>query len=219
MKVALIGATGFVGAAVLKELLSRGHEVVALARHPEKIAAQPRLSVAQADVLNADEVEQAVAGCDAVVSAYNAGWTNPRIYDDFMQGARAIVQATKAAGIQRYLVVGGAGSLYVNGQQLVDSPEFPAAIKPGALAARDMYTELQTENTLEWTLLSPAIGFHPGSAAQARGRTGQYRTGRDEPLMQADGQPGDISAADLAVALTDALDQGLHVRQRFTVAY
>jgi len=219
MKVALIGATGFVGAAVLKELLSRGHEVVALARHPEKIAAQPHLSVAKADVLNAHEVEQAVTGCAAVVSAYNAGWTNPRIYDDFMQGARAIVQATKAAGIQRYLVVGGAGSLYVNGQQLVDSPEFPAAIKPGALAARDMYTELQAENTLQWTLLSPAVGFHPGSAAQARGRTGQYRTGRDEPLMQADGQPGDISAADLAVALADALDQGLHIRQRFTVAY
>lgn len=219
MKVALIGATGFVGAAVLKELLSRGHEVVALARHPEKIAAQPRLSVVKADVLNAREVEQAVAGCDAVVSAYNAGWTNPRIYDDFMQGARSIVQATKAAGVKRYLVVGGAGSLYVNGQQLVDSPEFPAAIKPGALAARDTYTELQKESTLEWTMLSPAVGFHPGSAAQAQGRTGQYRTGRDEPLMQADGQPGDISAADLAVALTDALDQGLHIRQRFTVAY
>lgn len=219
MKVALIGATGFVGAAVLKELLSRGHEVVALARHPEKIAAQPRLSVVQADVLNAQEVQQAVAGCDAVVSAYNAGWTNPRIYDDFMQGARAIVQATKAAGVKRYLVVGGAGSLYVNGQQLVDSPDFPAAIKPGALAARDMYTELQSETTLEWTMLSPAVGFHSGSAAQAQGRTGQYRTGRDEPLMQADGQPGDISAADLAVALADALDQGLHLRQRFTVAY
>ena len=219
MQVALIGATGFVGAAVLNELLHRGHTVVALARHPEKIAAQPHLKVVQADVMDADAVKNAVAGSDAVLSAYNAGWTNPNIYDDFMRGSRAIVQGVKAAGIKRYIVVGGAGSLFVNGQQLVDSPEFPAAIKPGASAARDMFTELQKESTLDWTLLSPAVGFHGGSAAQAQGRTGQYRTGQDEPLMQANGQPGDISVQDLAVALVDALEQHTHVKARFTVAY
>ena len=219
MQVALIGATGFVGAAVLKELLQRGNQVVALVRNPSKLAAQPQLKVVQADVLDASQVQSAVAGSDAVLSAYNAGWTNPNIYDDFMRGSRAIVQGTKAAGVGRYLVVGGAGSLYVNGQQLVDSPDFPAAIKPGASAARDMYTELQKESTLDWTLLSPAVGFHGGSAAQSQGRTGQYRTGKDEPLMQANGQPGDISAQDLAVALVDALEQHLHSKQRFTVAY
>ncbi|MEG2046674.1 MAG: NAD(P)H-binding protein [Comamonas sp.] len=219
MQVALIGATGFVGAAVLKELLQRGHQVVALVRDPAKLAAQPQLKVVQADVLDASQVQSAVAGSDAVLSAYNAGWTNPNIYDDFLRGSRAIVQGTKAAGVGRYLVVGGAGSLYVNGQQLVDSPDFPAAIKPGASAARDMYTELQKESTLDWTLLSPAVGFHGGSAAQSQGRTGQYRTGKDEPLMQANGQPGDISAQDLAVALVDALEQHLHSQQRFTVAY
>lgn len=219
MQVALIGATGFVGAAVLKELLQRGHNVVALVRDPAKLAAQPQLKVVQADVLDASQVQSAVAGSDAVLSAYNAGWTNPNIYDDFMRGSRAILQGVKAAGVQRYLVVGGAGSLYVNGQQLVDSPDFPAAIKPGASAARDMYTELQKESTLDWTLLSPAVGFHGGSAAQSQGRTGQYRTGKDEPLMQPNGQPGDISAQDLAVALVDALEQHLHSKQRFTVAY
>lgn len=219
MQVALIGATGFVGAAVLKELLQRGHDVVALVRDPAKLAAQPHLKVVQADVLDAAQVQSAVAGSDAVLSAYNAGWTNPNIYDDFMRGSRAIVQGVKAAGVQRYLVVGGAGSLYVNGQQLVDAPDFPAAIKPGASAARDMYTELQKDSTLDWTLLSPAVGFHGGSAAQSKGRTGQYRTGQDAPLMQADGQPGDISVQDLAVALVDALEQHLHSKQRFTVAY
>ena len=105
------------------------------------------------------------------------------------------------------------------GVQLVDTPEFPAFIKPGASAARDMYTELQKESALDWTLLSPAVGFHGGSNAQSRGRTGQYRTGQDAPLMQDDGQPGDISAQDLAVALVDALEQHLHSKQRFTVAY
>lgn len=219
MKVALIGATGFVGAGVLDELLRRGHEVVALVRKPEALAAREHVQFVKADVLKAEEVQRAVAGCDAVVSAYNAGWTNPNIYDDFMQGSRSIVQGVKAAGIQRYLVVGGAGSLYVNGRQLVDSPDFPAAIKPGAMAARDMYTELQKEQTLDWTVLSPAVGFHGGSAAQSKGRTTQYRTGKDEPLMQADGQPGDISVQDLAVALVDALDKREHIKARFTVAY
>ncbi|WP_407713950.1 NAD(P)-dependent oxidoreductase [Comamonas testosteroni] len=219
MKVALIGATGFVGAGLLDELLRRGHEVVALVRKPEAAAAREHVQFVKADVLNADEVQRAVTSCDAVVSAYNAGWNNPNIYDDFMRGSRAIVQGVKAAGIKRYLVVGGAGSLYVNGQQLVDSPDFPAFIKPGASAARDMFAELQKEVALDWTMLSPAVGFHGGSAAQSRGRTVEYRTGKDEPLMQADGQPGDISVQDLAVALIDALEQGLHVRERFTVAY
>ena len=91
MKVALIGATGFVGAGVLDELLRRGHEVVALVRKPETLAAREHVQFVKADVLKADEVQRAVAGCDAVVSAYNAGWTNPNIYDDFMQGSRSIV--------------------------------------------------------------------------------------------------------------------------------
>jgi putative NADH-flavin reductase len=204
---------------LLDELLRRGHDVVALVRKPGAAAAREHVQFDKADVLNADEEQRAVTGCDAVVSAYNAGWNNPDIYADFMQGSRAIVQGVKAAGIKRYLVVGGAGSLYVNGQQLVDSPDFPAFIKPGASAARDMFAELQREVALDWTMLSPAVGFHGGSDAQSRGRTAEYRTGKDEPLMQADGQPGDISVQDLAVALIDALEQGLHVRERFTVAY
>ena len=219
MKVALIGATGFVGAGVLEELLQRGHEVVVLVRHPEKFPVREHVQIVKADVQHADEVRRAVTGVDAVVSAFNAGWANPNIYDDFMQGSRAIAEGVKAAGVKRYLVVGGAGSLYVNGQQLVDSPDFPAAIKPGATAARDMYTELQREQDLDWTVLSPAVGFHGGSAAQAQGRTGHYRSGRDEPLMQADGQPGDISVQDLAVALIDALEQNQYLKARFTVAY
>ena len=216
MKVALIGATGFVGAALLDELLRRGHEVTALARHPDKLAARDHLKVVKADVLKAQDVQAAVSGADAVVSAYNSGWTNPNIYNDFMTGSRAIVAGTKAAGVKRYLVVGGAGSLYINGQQLVDSPDFPAAIKPGATAARDMLTELQTESSLDWTLLSPPIAMHLGDRGE---RTAQYRTGKDEPLMQADGQSGDISVQDLALSLVDALEQGQHIKTRFTVAY
>ena len=219
MQVALIGATGFVGSALLDELLLRGHRVVALAREPAKLVARPQLQVVQADVSDAQQVQRAVQGTQAVLSAFNAGWGNPQLYGDFVRGASAIVQGLKAAGVARYLVVGGAGSLWVApGVQLVDTPDFPAAIHPGAAAARDMLTALRHELALNWTLLSPPVGFYGGSPAQLQGRTGRYRVGGETPLMQPDGSPGDISVQDLAVALVDALEQGSHPRARFTVA-
>jgi len=217
MKVALIGGTGFVGSALLDELLRRGHQVVALARDPAKYTPRPGLSVVRADVQDAQQVRQAVAGCDAVLSGFNAGWGNPDIYQDFMQGSRAIQAGIKAAGVKRYIVVGGAGSLYAApGVQIVDTPGFPAAILDGARAARDLLKELQEqEQQLDWTLLSPPIGFVPGGRGE---RTGKYRVGKDQPLMDGD-QPGTISAADLAVAVVDELERPAHVRQRFTIAY
>ncbi|KRG67095.1 hypothetical protein ABB27_11170 [Stenotrophomonas terrae] len=216
MKVALIGATGFVGKALLEELLARGHDVTALARDPAKLEARPQLQVVKADVLNADEVRNAVAGTDTVISAYNAGWANPDLYNEFLRGTRAIVAGTKAAGVKRYIVIGGAGSLYApDGTQLVDSPNFPAAIYPGASAARDALTELRNEISLAWTQLSPPVAFHPGSPTE---RTGKYRVGSDTPLSTGDG-PGTISAADLAVAVVDELEAPQHIGKRFTVAW
>lgn len=216
MKVALIGATGFVGKALLEELLARGHDVTALARDPAKLEARPQLQVVKADVLNADEVRNAVAGVDTVISAYNAGWANPDLYNEFLRGTRAIVAGTKAAGVKRYIVIGGAGSLYApDGTQLVDSPNFPAAIYPGASAARDALTELRNETSLAWTQLSPPVAFHPGSPTE---RTGKYRVGSDTPLSTGDG-PGTISAADLAVAVVDELEAPQHIGKRFTVAW
>jgi putative NADH-flavin reductase len=162
MKVALIGATGFVGAPVLAELLSRGHAVTVLARNPGKLAPQPGLTVVAADALDAAQVAAAVAGHDAVVSAYNPGWTEPRIYDLFLQGTRAIVEGVKQAGLKRLLVVGGAGSLFVApGLQLVDTPPFPAEYKQGALAAREALNQLKLETSLDWVFLSPPIGWPP----------------------------------------------------------
>lgn len=213
MKIALIGATGFVGSAVLPELLSRGHQVTALARAPGKIAAQPGLTVVQADVLDSAQVAKAVAGHDAVVSAYNPGWSEPKIYELFLQGSRAILDGARQAGVKRVLAVGGAGSLFAApGLQLVDTPQFPAEYKQGALAARDLLTQLQADSTLDWSFLSPPIGLAPGA------RTGKYRTGADELLPGEGEQPAGISVADLAVAIADELEKPKHLKKRFTVA-
>ena len=213
MNIALIGATGFVGSAVLNELLQRGHSVTVLARHPEKLAAREGLTVVRADAQDTAQVAQAVQGHDAVLSAYNPGWGLADIYDQFLRGSRAIVAGTKQAGVRRLLVVGGAGSLYVApGVQLVDTPEFPAEWKQGALGARDALNEIRGESALDWTFLSPPILLQPGE------RTGHYRLGQDAPLMDG-AQPGRISVADLAVALVDELETPRHLRQRFTVAY
>lgn len=213
MNIALIGATGFVGSAVLDELLQRGHRVTALARHPAKLAARQGLTVLTADAQDATQVAQAVAGHDAVVSAYNPGWTVPDIHDQFLAGTRAIYAGVRASGVRRLLVVGGAGSLYVApGVQLVDTPEFPAEYKAGALAAREALKLIRQENTLDWTFLSPPILLAPGE------RTGQYRVGAEAPLMNGE-QPGGISVKDLAVAIVDELEVPRHVQQRFTVAH
>src|SRR5512139_3792168 len=112
MKIALIGATGFVGSAVLAELLKRGHATTALVRQAGKVETRPGLSVVAADALDGAQVAAAIAGHDAVISAYNPGWKEPCIHDIYLQGTDAIVAATKKAGV-RLLVVGGAGSLFV----------------------------------------------------------------------------------------------------------
>lgn len=210
MNIALIGGTGFVGSALLEELLQRGHRVTALARNPAKLLAQPGLSVVHADALDAAQVADAVRGHDAVVSAYNPGWTEPKIHDLFLQGTQAIIEGTQRSGVPRLLIVGGAGSLFVApGVQLVDTPEFPAEWKQGALAAREALNRVRQVATLDWTFVSPPVFLAPGE------RTGRYQTGGDEVPMR-DGKPAGISIADLAVAIVDELEQHKHPRARFT---
>jgi hypothetical protein len=212
MKIAIIGASGFVGSALTQEALRRGHSVTAIVRHPERIT-DPRVTAVKGDVSDPNTVAALVKGHDAVISAYNPGWTNPRLYDEFLEGSRAIQEGVRKAGVRRLLVVGGAGSLEAApGVQLVDTPSFPAEWKQGALAARDYLTSLRAEKDLDWTFLSPAIHLEPGAPK------GAYRTGKDTPVFDAAGECN-ISVGDLAAALLDALEGGLYIRERFTVGY
>lgn len=213
MKLALIGASGFVGAAVLQEALDRGHQVTGIVRNPAKLPQHPALSAVAGDAYNADALAAQLKNHDAVIHAFNPGWGTADIRERFIQGSQAIIAASKQAGVQRLLVVGGAGSLYVApGLQLIDTPDFPAEYKEGAEGARQTLNLLQTETALDWSFISPPALLQPGA------RSGQFRLGGDQLLMNGDA-PAEISVADLAVAIIDELERPQHLRQRFTVGY
>ena len=213
MKIALIGATGFVGSAILKEALERGHEVTAIVRHPDKLQAHPKLHAKKGDVYSADEVARLVSGHDAVISAFNPGWNDPEIYNHQVKGTESIIKGVKQAGVKRLLFVGGAGSLEVKpGVQSVDLPQFPAEYKQGALATRDALNLLRKETSLEWSFLSPSADLSPGQ------RTGKFRLGKDQLLKDAKGESR-VSVEDYSVAMLDEVERPAHIRQRFTVGY
>jgi len=217
MHIAIIGASGFVGTKLVNEAIRRDHEITAICRHPEKIELDHEQVKAQkGDVFNPNELVNKLEGHDAVISAYNPGWEDPEIYDHYLEGCKVLQKAVKQSGVNRFLVVGGAGSLEIApGEQLIDTPDFPEEYKEGAKAARDYLDILSEEDDLDWTFLSPAILMHPGIDT---GRTGTYRIGTDQPVFDANGE-SKISAEDLAVALLDELENADFIQQRFTVAY
>lgn len=212
MKIALIGASGYVGAKLRDEALQRGHHVVAIVRDPSKLLAIDGLTVKVADVYDSSQVAAAVAGSDVVLSAFSSAGEAEDVQGKHLRASRAIVAGTKHAGIDRLVVIGGAGSLFVApGVQLVDTDTFPAEWKAGARGARDALTDLQKESELEWTFVSPPPMLVPGK------RTGKYETGGDGAPPMRDGQPASISTDDLAVAVLDEIEKPKHHRQRFSV--
>lgn len=203
MKVALIGITGHVGARVAAELLTRGHSVTGIARHPEKSSPQPGLDLKQGDATNPSSLAPLLAKHNAVISASRFQTSDPK----------ALITAVKGAAVPRLLVVGGAASLQVApGRRLFDTPDFPEAYKAEALAGIRFLDALRNEKVLEWTFLSPSAEFLPGE------RTGKFRLGRDDLLVDANGRSW-ISMEDYAIAMVDELERPEHLRERFTVGY
>lgn len=215
MKIAIIGATGFVGSKITAELANRHHEITAISRNEKQTDIQNVKYVA-ADIFNTQELAQILKGHDAVVSAYNSGWTNPNIYDDFIAGSKAIQEAVKLSGVKRYITIGGAGSLFVApGLQAVDTPDFPKEYHAGASAARVYLNLLKEEKELDWAFFSPAFEMHQGITT---GRTGNYRLGLDNPVFD-ENQRSILSAEDLAVVIADEVETPKHHQVRFTAAY
>ena len=207
MKIAIIGATGFVGSGILSESLDRGHDVTAIVTDPDKLPARPKLTPVKGDVAHTEELTSLIAGHDVVISAFNPG------KDARGTGARSIIEAVKRSDVERLLVVGGAGSLEMApGKRLVDQPDFPAEWKEGSLKTAAVLEALRGERELNWTFLCPAAMLAPGE------RTGTYRVGGDQLLTGDDGQSR-ISIPDYAVAMLDEVEKPRHPRARFSVAY
>ncbi len=207
MKIAIIGASGFIGSRILSEALSRGHHVTAIVTNTDKLPSAPKLEPVKGNATDAPTLAPLLAGHDLVISAFNPG------KDESGRGPRSIIDATKRSGVTRLLVVGGAGTLEIApGRRLVDEPDFPAQWKDGALKTAAFLDLLRREADLDWAFLSPAAMIAPGE------RTGTFRVGGDTLLTGPDGQSR-ISVEDYAVAMLDEAERPHHSRRRFSVAY
>lgn len=213
MKIALIGATGFVGSKLLAEALARGHQVTAISRDSAKITAQGAgLIPAAVDVYDSQALTTVLENQDAVISAFNSGWKNPNLYADFKRGYASILAAAKKAGVKRILVVGGASSLLLPSGKRVYDVSIPEDFKPAVLGAMELLDELRHEQELNWTFISPAPNLTAGD------KTGRFRLGKDNPVTDEKGE-SNISVGDLAVAILDEIEKPQFIRQRFTVGY
>ena len=214
-KIVLIGASGFIGSAILKEALNCGHQVVAVVRHPDKIKTRHQnLTVKQGDVSSIETVIRLCKDADAVISAYNPGWVNPEIYEDTLKVYPVILKGVKQSGVKRLLIVGGAGTLFVSpGLRLMDAGLLPDAYMPGVKSLAIFFLEiLSEEKELDWVFFSPAGNIAPGN------RTGKFRLGKDDLITDENGK-SNISVEDYAVAMINELENPAYHKERFTIGY
>ena len=213
--VLLIGATGFVGSAVLNELVSRGHKVTAVVRNIEKLAKNDLVNAVKEDVANVDAIAKLAEGKDAIISAYNPGWTNPDIATLITENYPKILEAAKKSGVERLLIIGGAGTLFcAPGLRVVDSGAIPEEIMGGVRPLGDFYLNtLMNENDIDWVFFSPAGVFD-----QEGKKTGNYRLGKDDLIVDAEGN-SHISVQDYADAMVNELEKPAHHKERFTIGY
>lgn len=213
--VVLIGASGFVGTAILNELLSRGHKVTAVVRNPEKInVSSSNLDIVKTDVSDTNVMVEICKGKDAIISAYNPGWGNPDIYEETLRNYPLILEVAKQSGTKRLLCVGGAGTLFcAPGLRVVDSGAIPDAIMDGVKSLGEFYLNtLMNEKTIDWIFFSPAGTLESGK------RTGKFRLGKDDLIVDKNGI-SHISVEDYAVAMVDELENPKHHYERFTIGY
>ena len=205
MKVALVGASGNAGSRILTELVSRGHEVTAIARNVDKIEAAKGVTLVAADADDPAALAEAIKGHDVAISSLKFADSD----------AGKLIEAARKSGVGRYFVVGGAASLKAPGsdQRIIDSGQIPEAFMPEIRAGANFLDRLKQEpEGLDWTFVSPSMMFVPGE------RTGTFRTGTDELLVAEDGKSS-ISYEDFSVSLADEIENPKHNRSRYTVGY
>ncbi len=206
MKIAVVAANGKAAGKVITEAMSRGFEVTAFGRKENNTGAKDYVQKDLFDLTAAD-----LKGFDAVVDAFGA-WTEDTLpqHSTSLKHLCDILSGTDT----RLLVIGGAGSLYVNAEHTVcvaDGPDFPDAFKPLAAAMAKALTELRGREDVKWTYISPAGDFQPDGE-----RSGRYILGGEEFTLNSRGESV-ISYADYAVALVDEIEKGSHIRQRISV--
>ncbi len=202
MKIAVLGASGRAGSQIAREAAARGHDVIAIARHPESLPEASGITPQQGDASDAIALAARIEGCDAVISALH-----------FDIPAATLLQALRTAEVPRLLVTGGAASLKgPDGVRLIDGPNFPADWKPAAMGGIQFLDDLKATDDIDWTFFSPAMIIFEGE------RLGHYRTGGDDLVLDAHGE-SKISFADYAIAMVDELEAHEHSRARFTAAY
>ncbi len=214
-KIVLIGASGFVGSALLKEAILRGHTVKGVVRNPHKIKVKdPNLFIVKGDAASAEFVGEACYGSDVVVSAYNPGWGNPDIACEIIRVYPAILEGVKKSGVKRFLVAGGAGSLFISkGVRLMDTEGIPDKVLPAVRSLASFYLDVLTRETeVDWVFFSPAGSFIRGK------RTGIFRLGKDDLIKDIEGK-SNISVEDYAVAMLNEVERPVHHFERFTIGY
>ncbi|WP_249872169.1 NAD(P)-dependent oxidoreductase [Oceanobacillus saliphilus] len=207
MNIAVIGASGKAGHLISKEAIERGHQVTAIVRDAGKIT-DNKVAVIEKNIfdLTTEDVKQ----FDVIVNAFGAPLGEEQAHVD---AGHALIEAAKGTET-RVIVVGGAGSLYVDEAKtvrLIDTPEFPEFVKPTGKGQGRNLEELKATTDLNWTFISPSAVFD----AEGK-RTGSYQTGKDNLLVNSKGESY-ISYADYAIAVIDEIEKPQHVKERFTV--
>ncbi|MCY7752377.1 NAD(P)-dependent oxidoreductase [Bacillus haynesii] len=208
MKIGIIGASGKAGSMILKEASERGHEVTAIVRSASKVA-NSGAAVIEKDIFDLTAAD--IKGLDVVVNAFGAAPGQEHLH---VEAGRKLIELFKQVPETRLIVVGGAGSLYVDKEkttQLYNTPEFPKEYLPTAKNQGQNLQDLKEAEGLKWTFISPAAFFNPEGK-----RTGSYQKGQENLIVNTAGESY-ISYADYAIAVVDEAEKGEHINERFTV--
>ncbi|WP_432775702.1 NAD(P)-dependent oxidoreductase [Brevibacillus gelatini] len=208
MKIAIVGASGKAGKLIMKEAVERGHEVTAIVRDASKID-EPKAAVVEKDIFALTAAD--VKDFDAVVNAFGAPFGKEHLH---VEAGNVLIEAMKGAPATRLLVVGGAGSLFVDEAKttrVMETPDFPEMYLATAQNQGENLRILQATEGIQWTFISPSAFFDPAGE-----RTGAYQLGKDHLLVNSNGQSY-VSYADYAIAVLDEIENPQHLNQRFTV--